>query len=128
MDDDFNTARAIGLIYDTVRHLNRAMDDWGETRSQQHQAMLASARHHLMQIGGVLGIGSETAADFFEHKRAKAVERKAIDRSLIKKLIAERDQARQQKDWGRADQIRQQLSDMNIVLEDRPEGTTWKAR
>jgi cysteinyl-tRNA synthetase len=128
MDDDFNTARGLGLVFDTVRQVNRVMDDAGEAQIGQQRARLASAQADLMRVAGVLGTGTEGPSHFFEHKKAKALEREAIDEALVEGLIAERVQARQQKDWSRADQIRQQLAAMNIVLEDRPEGTIWKVK
>ncbi len=128
MDDDFNTARAIGLIFDTVRGLNRVMDDMEERGTSETWARLESGRGDLMRVGAVLGIGTEAPSHFFAQKKAKAVESEAIDEALVESLIAERLQAREQKDWERADQIRSELSAMNIVLEDRPEGTTWKLK
>jgi len=128
MDDDFNTARAIGLVFDSVRGLNRVMDDSVGGGSSETRARLQSGRADLMRIGGVLGIGTESPSDFFEQKKAKALETEAINAALVESLIAERLQARQQKDWERADRIRSELSAMNIVLEDRQEGTTWKVK
>ncbi|NVM23417.1 MAG: cysteine--tRNA ligase [Desulfobacterales bacterium] len=126
MDDDFNTARAIGLVFDAVRRLNRAMDDATGAVSQEELTRLASARADLMRIGGVLGIGTEAPSDFFEHRKTDALKREAIDQAMVERLVAERTQARRRKDWARADRIRQQLAGMSIELEDRPEGTTWK--
>jgi cysteinyl-tRNA synthetase len=128
MDDDFNTARAIGLMFDTVRGLNRVMDDMAGGGTSEARARLQSGRADLMRVGGVLGIGTELPSNFFEQKRAKALENEPINEALVESLIAERLQARQQKDWERADRIRSELSAMNIVLEDRPEGTTWKVK
>jgi cysteinyl-tRNA synthetase len=128
MDDDFNTARAIGLVFDSVRGLNRVMDDSVGGGSSETRARLKSGRVDLMRIGGVLGIGTESPSHFFEHKKAKALKSEAINAALVESLIAERLQARQQKDWERADRIRSELSAMNIVLEDRQEGTTWKVK
>jgi cysteinyl-tRNA synthetase len=81
-----------------------------------------------MRAGAVLGVGTEPPSHFFAQKKAKALASEAIDEALVESLIAERLQAREQKDWERADQIRSELSAMNIVLEDRPEGTTWKLK
>ncbi|MDY6951877.1 MAG: cysteine--tRNA ligase, partial [Thermodesulfobacteriota bacterium] len=67
-------------------------------------------------------------SDFFEHRKFSALEREAIDHALVERLISERTQAREEKDWARADEIREELSAMNIVIEDRPEGTVWKAK
>ena len=126
MDDDFNTARAIGLMFDTVRRLNRVMDDM--TGTPKARERLQSGRSDLMRVGGVLGIGTEVPSSFFEQQKTRALENVAVDEALVEDLIAERLQARQEKDWERADRIRSELSAMNIVLEDRPEGTTWKVK
>jgi len=127
MDDDFNTARAVGLIFDAVRRVNRVLDEGGFT-GDQGWVESHSVRSDFRRMGAVLGIGTEPPSDFFEHRKSSALERKAIDHGLVERLITERTQARQEKDWARADEIREQLSAMNIVIEDRPEGTVWKAK
>jgi cysteinyl-tRNA synthetase len=126
MDDDFNTARGIGLAFETVRQLNRFMDDIGGKAKQQDVARLVSTRADLMRIGGVLGILTEGPTQFFEQRQARLLKRKGIDIALVESLIAERVQARQEKDWDRADRIRDELSAMNILIEDRHDGTAWK--
>jgi cysteinyl-tRNA synthetase len=126
MDDDFNTARGIGLAFETVRQLNRFMDDIGGKAKQQDVARLVSTRADLMRIGGVLGILTEGPTQFFEQRQARLLKRKGIDIALVESLIAERVQARQEKDWDRADRIRDELSAMNILIEDKPDGTAWK--
>ncbi len=128
MDDDFNTAQGLGFVFDTVRHMNRVLDDQGHAASPLDRTRLASVRSDLIRVGSVLGICTEAPSDFFEHKKAKTLEREAIDEALVDRLIAERVQAREQKNWARADEIRDQLAGMDIVLEDRPEGTNWKVK
>jgi len=128
MDDDFNTARGVGLVFETVRQLNRLMDDIGGKLGQEDQARLVSTRGDLMHIGGVLGILAETPSQFFEQRKADLLLSKGIDLSLVERLIAERVRARQQKDWATADRIRDELSAMDILIEDRPEGTIWKVK
>lgn len=115
-------------MFDTVRRLNRVMDDAGEDGEALDQAMLRSVRADLVRVGEVLGIGTESPSHFFEQKKAKALEDETIDETLVEELVAERIEARQQKDWARADQIRDQLAAMNIVLEDRQDGTNWKIK
>ncbi len=128
MDDDFNTARGIGLAFETVRQLNRFMDDIGGKAKQQDVARLVSTRADLMRIGGVLGILTEGPTQFFEQRQARLLKRKGIDTALVESLIAERVQARQEKDWDRADRIRDELSAMDILIEDKPDGTAWKIK
>jgi cysteinyl-tRNA synthetase len=126
MDDDFNTARGIGLVFETVRETNRLMDDTGGNPEERDLARHALVRADLRRIGGVLGILTETPSQFFAQKKAELLEAKGIDEAEIERLIAERAEARKNKDWARADQIRDELSDMNILIEDRPEGTIWR--
>lgn len=128
MDDDFNTARGIGLVFETVRQVNRFMDDMGGKAHQQDVAGLVSTRADLMRIGGVLGILTEGPTQFFEQRQARLLKRKGIDTALVERLIAERVQARQEKDWAKADRIRDELSAMDILIEDRPDGTAWKIK
>jgi cysteinyl-tRNA synthetase len=126
MDDDFNTARGIAIVFETVRETNRLMDDMPENPGEQDLTRLASVRAELRRIGGVLGILAETPSRFFAQKKAELLERKGLDEAAIERLIAERTEARKNKDWARADEIRDELSAMNILIEDRPEGTIWR--
>ena len=128
MDDDFNTAQGIGLVFETVRQLNRFMDDIGEKAGKQDQAELVLTRADLIRIGGVLGILTEAPSQFFEQRQADLLQRKEIDVALVERLIAERVQARQAKDWAAADRIRDKLAAMDILIEDRAEGATWKVK
>jgi cysteinyl-tRNA synthetase len=128
MDDDFNTARALGLMFDTVRRVNRILDKEGGSARDHGEVELRSIRSDFGRIGAVLGMGAETPSDFFEHRKSMALERKSVNQALVERLIAERAQARERKDWARADEIRDKLSAMNIFIEDRPEGTVWKAK
>jgi len=128
MDDDFNTARGIGLVFETVRQLNRLMDDIGERPGQQDQARLVSTRADLMRIGDVLGILTEAPDKFFEQKQADLLEQKGIDIAVVERLISERVRAREKKDWAAADRIRDELFAMDILIEDRAGGTIWKVK
>ena len=128
MDDDFNTARGVGLVFETVRQLNRLMDDISGKPGHEDQARLISTRADLMRMGGVLGILTEAPSQFFEQRQADVLQRKGIDIALVERLIAERVRAREQKDWAAADRIRDELSAMDILIEDRAEGTTWKVK
>jgi cysteinyl-tRNA synthetase len=128
MDDDFNTARVIGLLFDAVRRFNRFMDGLTGPSSPEVSNMLLTAKETLVKIGNLLGILTCDPKEFFEQKKLKTFVEGQIDEPTIEKLIAERAEARKNKDWTRADQIRDQLAAMNIVIKDRPEGTVWKAQ
>ena len=128
MDDDFNTARGVGLVFETVRKLNRLMDGVDGKAGQDEEAKFVSMRSDLIRIGGVLGILTETPSQFFEQKKAGVLQRKGIDIAVVERLIGERTRARGEKDWAAADRIRDELFAMGILIEDRAKETTWKVR
>jgi len=68
----------------------------------------------------------EHPAEYFNIRRGASLEQRKVEPGLIDQLVEERVEARTAKDWQRADDIRQQLEDMDIQLEDRPDGTVWK--
>ena len=126
MNDDFNTARAIGFVFERVREINHLLDKAGKTPGKQDRERLSLVQADLMGVGAVLGIGTEKPTHFFEYKKLQGAKRHAIDVSTVERLISERTEARRQKDWSRADEIRNRLAAMNVVLEDGPDGTRWK--
>lgn len=125
MDDDFNSARGIGILFDAVRTLNRIMDS-NNSLSSGKKAEIDRAGADILKIGGILGILAESAKTYFDKKKSREIEKKSIDPLIIDKMLQEREAARKAKDWDMADRIRKELEGMNIILEDRPEGTVWK--
>ena len=87
------------------------------------KARLSLDRRHLYVAAAVLGFLHEDPEPFFE---ALAASTQTADSGEIEKLIEERKSARKNRDWAKADAIRQSLKDMGIVLEDGPKGTTWR--
>lgn len=126
MDDDFNTALGIAALFEAVRNMNRLLDE--NSFSQDAEDKIRSGRADILKMGAILGILNESPEDYFAKKRSTAIEKKSIDSEMIDKMIKERIEARKAKNWARADQIRKQLEEMNIIIEDRPEGTDWKMK
>ncbi|MGD0275235.1 MAG: cysteine--tRNA ligase [Syntrophales bacterium] len=126
MDDDFNTPRALGYMFDAVRMINGFLAE-GHGVSMEKQSALYEARRVLLELGHVLGILHEDPDEYLCRDREREALRRNIDEQEIEKLIAERVQARQNKEWKRADEIRWILAEKGIVLQDGPEGTTWRA-
>jgi cysteinyl-tRNA synthetase len=129
MDDDFNTTGGIAAIFNAVRHANRIMDEneMGAT-SRNGVISLSTIKREILRMGAVLGICSDAPDAYFNVQRESVLAQETIDAKFIEALIAEREAARQEKNWKRADQIREQLASMNIVLKDRPDGTDWKIK
>jgi cysteinyl-tRNA synthetase len=126
MDDDFNTARGIGIIFDTIRKINRLLDEYENNDSDQIKNTIQFTIADILRAGNILGILLEKPDEYFEKKQTQVLEQKSIDPDMIAIMIKERDAARKEKDWEKADQIRNQLAEMDVTIEDRPEGTIWK--
>lgn len=126
MDDDFNSARGIGIAFDTVRTINRLLDQHANNDSNQIKKTVQYAVADLRRIGNILGILLEKPAVYFNKQQTQVLEQKSVDPNMVAKMVEERNAARKAKNWKKADQIRDQLADMDVILEDRPEGTVWK--
>ena len=126
MDDDFNSARGVGIVFDTVRKINRILDQNNDGLPSELKTMLQTIQADILRIGRALGILMESPKTYFDKKRSKVLEEKSIDPVIVENLIQKRNVARREKDWEKADEIRMQLQDMNVTVEDRPEGTVWK--
>jgi len=126
MDDDFNTARGIGILFEGVRHINRMLDENDPADSSDMKQTVLDESSDILKIGNILGILALSPKAYFEAKRSKSLEKGSIDPVVIEKIVNQRMEARKAKDWAKADEIRKQLEEMNIIIEDRPEGTVWK--
>ena len=124
MDDDFNTAKGIGIMFNLVKEANRILDEEGQPLRAKDA--LASLTADLKRIGGVLGILQQPWQSFFEERAKRQLQTMAISAEAIDALVTERAAARKNKDWKRADEIRDQLEQAGILLEDKGDGTRWK--
>ena len=106
MDDDINTADAISVIFDIVKYANV---EFGEATIK---ADIEAAAALIRELGGVLGIIAEKKADILDAE--------------IEALIEERNNARKEKNFARADEIRDMLKNSGIELEDTRQGVKWK--
>lgn len=125
MDDDFNTARALGSVFEGARLLNAYVSDKGFQATPDALFFLKAAEGKLRELCGVFGILTEDADTFFEKNRAAEVAKRGLDAVKIEGLIAERNAARAAKDWKKADEKKAILSGMGIILKDTAAGTTW---
>ncbi len=124
MDDDFNTAQAIGHLFEGVRALNRLL----AADNQVLQGVIAAGRATLLRLGGVLGLFSSVPAAWLARQARRGLAESGLDEAAIEALIAERQAARKNRDFKRADQIRDELAAKGVLLLDGPEGTAWKLK
>ncbi len=128
MDDDFNTARAIGILFETVRKINRLIDAGENGKNAVGKEGILQDTADILGIGSVLGIARRTPDAYFTEKQNQAADRRQIDPAWVEERIARRRQARKDKDFQTADRIRDELLDTGVILEDRPDGTFWKMK
>jgi len=123
MDDDLNTAGALGLVFDNVREINRLIDSSSSIDDIRPQ--LLRGRSDILDCGKTMGL-FELSVDTFFNEIARPTSE--ISAPEIESIIDERNEARKNKDWVTADRIREELLQRGIVLEDGSEGTTWRPR
>jgi cysteinyl-tRNA synthetase len=129
MSDDFNTANAIGHVFDLVRSLNRYLDATGETHTPFSGWVVLQFSHLQHVVGEVLGVFGSDPADYARRTNEMGATTAGVDAAKIEALIDERKQARVAKDFKRADEVRDELAAMGVELKDRPDGTTeWKMK
>ncbi|BCO30962.1 cysteine--tRNA ligase [Thiohalobacter sp. COW1] len=116
MDDDFNTPEAIAQLFELARELNRA-----KREAPERAAVLAATLRHL---GGVIGLLQADPEDYL--RGAGATGEDELDAGQIEALIEQRRRARAEKDWAESDRIRDELKARGVLLEDGPEGTSWR--
>ena len=109
MDDDFNTADAISVIFEMVREINTAVSPAADPT----RALAEACRSIFLELCGVLGIPFGDDAPDGESAEIEA-------------KIAARQAARKAKNWAEADRIRDELKAQGILLEDTPQGVKWK--
>ncbi len=114
MQDDFNTADALAVLFDVARDLNRA-----KTEQSSDARLLAGI---LRKLAGILGLLEADAAEYLK----SSVTNDGLSDAAIEQMIASRQQAKSDKNWTLADQIRNELTQAGIIIEDSADGTRWR--
>ena len=109
MDDDLNTAAALAAVHDLVREINTILAD-GKLMDEDRDAVLNA----VARFDSVLGIFGKEESDILDAE--------------VEALIAERQNARHDRNFARSDEIRDLLAEKGIILEDTKEGVRWKRR
>ena len=116
MDDDFNTPEAYSVLFDLAREVNRL-------KSESPEAANGLAAR-LRQLAGIVGLLQQDAESFLQSGAQNSNDEVAEIEALIKM----RNDARQSKDWAQADVARDKLNALGIILEDGPQGTSWRRK
>lgn len=126
LDDDFNTAQGLGYVFDAVRLVNNYI-------AAEKSRIAAGSTAHVLDyagkvfehFGAVLGILQDDPDHFFAIDKEIESRKRKLDTAEIETLIQARQKARAAKDWSKADEIRNKLAELHIVLKDSKDGTTW---
>ena len=128
MDDDFNAAQALGYFYDLQTHLNSLLTLSKGKPYEEIISLLKTGFDHFSKTGWVFGLFREEPGDYLARQRKDGLRRLNLTEEEIKRSIEERNLARKEKNWKRADEIRNDLLSKGIVLEDTSTGTEWKIK
>jgi len=128
MDDDFNTAQALGYFYDLQTHLNNLLSLSKGQPTKEVLFMLKQGFDHFTTKGWVFGLFREDPEAYLAQQKKEGLKKLNLSEEEIIKFIEERNVARKEKNWKRADGIRNDLFSRGIVLEDTPSGTLWRLK
>ena len=129
MDNDFNTAQALGCVFDAVKVLNKAarllLD---QPSSTEDLALVRQGAADLRELAGILGLLGQEPTEYLRKKKAQMLAQTDLTEEQINALIAKRNEARNRKDWAAGDAVRDELLAHKIELQDGPDGTTWSVK
>ena len=123
MDDDFNSAAAVAVLFEVSKEINRWLDEEKTLIDPQAAARVVE---FMREIGEPLGLLQEIPRDFLQRTTGTADGQ--LEAAEIESLIAARAAARKERNWAEADRVRDILDENGIVLKDSAEGTKWQRK
>ena len=120
MGDDFNTAKVVGTIFELVRNFNKVLDE----NKPFSKSCLNLFFDTVSKIDSVMSLFGSTSEEYFSEKKTKGLSKKSLSEKEILEAIARRKEARQNKDFAKADQIRDELAAKGVEVKDNPDGST----
>ena len=125
LDDDLNTAQALGQIFSQVRIVNRLLEEKNLRAAEGTRDLLEEFLARARDWDGQLGLFGRDPAEFLTELRAMRAARKNLDMDRVEDLLRQRREARMQKDFTRSDALRRELLDLGVSVRDTPEGQAW---
>jgi cysteinyl-tRNA synthetase len=124
MEDDFNTALALSAVFDLITAVNRLLDE-GDASSLP---FVASGKETVLSLANLLGLLTDDVAAFAKYESHRHLSKVGLSEEGVEAAIESRTEARQRKNFMRADQIRSDLLEKGILLLDTPQGTKWRIK
>ena len=125
LDDDLNTAQALGQIFSQVRIVNRLLEEKNLRVAESTRDLLEDFLARARDWDAQLGLFGRDPAEFLTELRAMRAARKNLDMDRVEDLLRQRREARMQKDFTRSDALRRELLDLGVSVRDTPEGQAW---
>jgi len=125
MDDDFNTAAAVGHLYSLTRSLNTVIDAAKKNKGKMSYLIAKKAKKAFNETGKIFGLFQTEPGKYFAAMKKEGLASSGDSEEEIENLIAERATAKKEKNFTRADEIRDLLTEKGITLKDTPQGTEW---
>ena len=125
LDDDLNTAQALGQIFSQVRIVNRLLEEKNLRAAESTRDLLEDFLARARDWDAQLGLFGRDPAEFLTELRAMRAARKNLDMDRVEDLLRQRREARMQKDFTRSDALRRELLDLGVSVRDTPEGQAW---
>ena len=126
LDDDFNTAKAMAVVFELVRAVNRFANH--KKARKRGGPVVAGALAAFQLVADALGLLSTDVHSFQEEVKTKRCAAMGIELADIEAKVAARTNARANKDWAESDRLRDELEHAGVVLMDGTEGTSWRIR
>lgn len=125
LEDDLNTALALGYVSDGLRYINDKLSSLKKFDSNKKKTICLRFMKFIDGISTVMGVVTESGGDFLTRYNDKRLKKLGIDKDWLVQKIEQRQEARKKKRYDIADEIRQELKNKGIEIKDSPEGTKW---
>ncbi|MFP4015865.1 MAG: cysteine--tRNA ligase, partial [Halanaerobiales bacterium] len=120
MDDDFNTARAIGVLHEFITDINKVINDQEFVLTEGSLLVIKDAHRQLNSFMNILGLNVLDEEEQY-------ADTETINK-LVELMLDVREEARSKKDWGLADMIRDGLNELGFEIKDTPQGVVWEQK
>ncbi|WP_319778030.1 cysteine--tRNA ligase [Maridesulfovibrio sp.] len=125
MEDDMNTAAALGHVFTLIRLAGRIGEEKAWRKSEGGRDAWLRILEDVKKWGDVLGIFTRDPKEFLDELKLCMLERKGIEAEKVEELVAARQEARKNKDFARSDEIRDELIELGVEVKDTPQGAVW---
>ena len=125
LEDDINTAQALGQVFAQVRLVNRLLEDKALRSAEAGRDLLQEFLARAQEWDKRLGLFGQAPQAFLADLRSQRATRGKIDVARVEELMLARQEARASKDFARSDSLRQEILDLGVSVRDTPEGQVW---